>query len=232
MVDSNLIILGALAAGGYYFVYVYEWPTVKEVAEDAANMAIDTFVAVAGVVVERGVEFAEDVAEEVLFNEDSVGYKFTQNIQDTSWKSRDELEDNEPGISWFGNSTGTQLQKDTNQDPCYRSRTDVGVVDGAYAIYDYFDDYKSVPGCDIECYRKTGDGTITGDGTCNTPGHAFIDSTVDIMLNAQQYTYDIHHPEEAAARKKQEAERVQEAMDFINNDPMTQQVMSFGWGHN
>ena len=219
MVDSNLIILGALAAGGYYFVYVYEWPTVEDVAEDAANLVFDTAGAVAGVVVERGVEFIEDVAEEVLFNEDSVGYKFTQNIQDTAWKSRDELEDNEPGISWTGNSTGTQVMKDMGIDPCYRSKTDNPSVDGFYAVYDYFDDYENVPGCDIDCYRETGNGTKTADGSCYVYEKQFH------LPEFKQISYDLHHPEEAEARKLAEAAAAKETMDRLNNDPMWQSML-------
>ena len=220
MVDSNLLLISALAVGGYYMWSTY---SVEEAAEDLTNAVIDGALAVGGVVLERTGEMLEEVGDavvEVATNEDGVVYKATQNLQDVvSGKTRDELEDNEPGISWTGNSTGTQVMKDMGIDPCYRSKTDNPSVDGFYAVVDYFEDYENVPGCDIKCYRETGNGTKTGDGSC------YVYEKQYHLPDFKQISYDIQHPEEAAQRKAEEARITQEKWDAIESSESYQDMM-------
>ena len=118
MVDTNLLLISALAVGGFYM-----WsnrPTVEEAAEGVTNALIDGALAVGGVIFERTGELAvaaSDAVVAVATDPDGLVYKTTQNLQDVaSGKTRDELEDNEPGISLFGNSTGTQVMKDKGID--------------------------------------------------------------------------------------------------------------------
>ena len=73
MVDSNLIILGALAAGGYYAMFVYEWPSAGDIA---GGIAGEGMAVVEGVIVE--------VAEEVEGGLEAAGQwmaKVTQPLQ-------------------------------------------------------------------------------------------------------------------------------------------------------
>ena len=63
MVDTNLLLISALAVGGYYMWSTY---SVEEAAEDLTNAVIDGALAVGGVVLERTGEMLEEVGDAVV----------------------------------------------------------------------------------------------------------------------------------------------------------------------
>lgn len=86
MVDSNLIILGALAAGGYYAMFVYEWPSVEDITKEVVDGLIDTGMAAGSALLEKGGDALYEVGETLVDEATPVVTTVTTGIADT-WRA-------------------------------------------------------------------------------------------------------------------------------------------------